>query len=154
MPKDINNCIESYWGRKFGRVFAHKMKLWFLEGFTEFLVPQMEESSTLLSDIIRFVILTRLDLTHTCCDIIGITNEYLDIGEIEEIRDEERTTLSELEELATAFEIEYKKLGFSLEVFLQGYWTTKMDEFLRQESALGEEEVKMARQLGVEFKLS
>jgi hypothetical protein len=134
--------------RKSDGLFAEKIKFWFLESFVEFFAPQLEDSSALPSEIIRFATFTRLDLTHTCCDIEPYRVQQLEVAEIEEIREEECITLSELEVLVTVFETEYRELGVSLKVFLQGHGSTKMEEFLHQQSALSEEEVKMARQLG------
>ena len=124
---------------RFGRLHAHEMKLWFLEGFTESLLPHLGNSSTSPNEIICFATFPRLDLTHTCCNIGGYAKKNTLV--LRRSR-KSATKNAELEELAAAFETEYKELGISLAEFLEGHWSTKMDEFLHRESALDEEEVK------------
>lgn len=126
---NFNKFIDSMFARKSDVLFAEKIKFWFLESFVEFFAPELEDSSALPSEIIRFATFTRLDLTHTCCDIGPYRVQQLEAAKIDEIREEKCITLSELEELVTVFETEYRELGVSLKVFLQGHWQKKWMSF-------------------------
>lgn len=108
--------------------------------------------------ILRFLTFERLEMTHTCCEHqfdyqrYRSTNNYFSVfdeNDRVEIQEEESADLKELEKLMLEFQHAYTDLGIPLPEFLQGYWTTRMDEVMSSKEAISEDEVGQIRELGV-----
>jgi hypothetical protein len=124
---------------------------WFIQRcFVELLLPELQESLAAARAIIRFLTFTEMELTHTCCypGENGLLSAFHK-DEVEEIRDEERVTLGELEDLMTEFEAKYDELRLPLAAFLGGYWMTRMQEVLQEEEPPNDDDLKQVRELGV-----
>lgn len=75
--------------------------------------------------VLRFVTCRSLDISHTCI------HEYyreIDAEEIEEIQDEERLLIMELNGLLPEFVLTLENLSVSFPDFLTGYWRACMNE--------------------------
>ena len=99
----------------------------------------------LWDEIIRFHTFHKLQLRHTCCrlDIWHVIKE-LDPEETNEIRDEDRQGIQLLESLLQEFEEE--RAGQDPIAFLDGYWTTRMDQVCQARGKIDQEKL---RELGV-----
>ncbi|KAF2234149.1 hypothetical protein EV356DRAFT_181625 [Viridothelium virens] len=107
------------------------------------LSEQINQSQCLCTAFIRFWTFERLGITHVCCH--GNRKSFrqcngeqhiLDPAEIQEIQEEERYTIAQLEELVTEFEMKYEELALNVEDFLEGYWDERMIEVLAVEGPL------------------
>ena len=105
------------------------------------------------AEILRFLTFERLEMTHTCCvyhpgpwchDYFSVFDDNNRV----EIQEEESADLEQLESLMLEFRRAYTDLGASLPDFLQGYWTTRMDQVMSEE-AIREDEASRIRELGV-----
>jgi hypothetical protein len=112
----------------------------------------------LAAEIIRAMTFNELGITHICnCSPIGLpTDKYhtqvrepFSDKEILRIHDEESLLIQQLEDLVAEFNAKYEELGIPLTEFLTGYWRTRMDEVLKEDEKLHEEEVKRMREVGV-----
>ncbi|KAL9024600.1 MAG: hypothetical protein Q9196_006400 [Gyalolechia fulgens] len=115
---------------------------WVLEN-----VPSKNFPVPVSREIIRLTTFEKLELRHTCCEYIY---EFVSVkrAEADEIRDEDRDGIQLLESLLPEFE---EKLGDGdIKSFIDGYWTTRMEEVL---AARDEEPVDRAgmREAGVIF---
>lgn len=75
--------------------------------------------------VLRFVTCRCLDISHTC---IREFRKEIDAEEIEEIQDEERLLIKELEDLLREFVAALGNLSLSLSDFLTVYWWDRMHE--------------------------
>ncbi|KAJ5434000.1 hypothetical protein N7491_004595 [Penicillium cf. griseofulvum] len=121
-----------------------KFLLWWTRGDTE-----------IGSKVIRFLTFDALGLKHSCCINISFGPWRMfklvdrEEEEVEEIRDEEKSRILELEKLLAELEIKFDDLGQPLMEFLEGYWHTRMIEVLSQRDPYDEEHVIESRQIGV-----
>ncbi|OJI98805.1 hypothetical protein ASPVEDRAFT_80437 [Aspergillus versicolor CBS 583.65] len=88
-------------------------------------------------DIIRLLTFTDLGLTHTCWHIGGkdwrtTTLDPFDEKEATEIRDEERYTIEELEDLVVELQREYNALEIPLWEYIQKHWCDRMSDYLEK----------------------
>jgi hypothetical protein len=109
-------------------------------------------------EILRILTFDTLELRHTCCamqNTLGIVKRYEDDAEISEIHDEERGTITKLEELMDEFFAKYEELGMPLVSFVEEYWQRRMDEVLGalENETLQDDEIAKIRELGVVLKL-
>ncbi|KAL8903184.1 MAG: hypothetical protein Q9171_007487 [Xanthocarpia ochracea] len=107
---------------------------WFLEN-----VPPKSFPVPVNREIIRLKTFEKLGLRHTCCSYEGGAFCYrvwgvwgvfktIEPAEADEIRDEDRDGIQLLESLLPEFE---EKLGDEdIKSFIDGYWTTRMEEVL------------------------
>ncbi len=106
-------------------------------------------------EVIRVATMKALGLRHTCCNMLMSDFQYSTRQEREEefqeIREEDSILLGALEDLVTEFTSQYDKRKDSLEVFLQNYWVSRMDQFLEElrERNMTDDEVQRLRDLGV-----
>lgn len=110
-----------------------------------FLGPHKLCPDWLVKEIIRYRTFEELKLRHTCCwwcPAYGITK--LEPEEQAEIRDEDHEKIELLEGLLLEFE-ENRGIQDVLS-FLEGYWTTRMDQILQEQGCVDEEAL---RELGV-----
>lgn len=99
----------------------------------------------LVKEIIRYRTFEDLKLRHTCCrwgPCFGITK--LEPEEQAEIRDEDHEKIELLEGLLLEFEENRGTQGVLS--FLEGYWTTRMDQVLQEQGCVDEDAL---RELGV-----
>lgn len=106
------------------------------------------------AEILRFVTFERLEMTHTCCVYHDEMerNDYFRVFDDNarvEIQEEESADLNQLETLMLEFRHAFTDLGAPLPEFLQGYWTTRMDEVMSGNEAISEEEASRIWELGV-----
>lgn len=89
-------------------------------------LPSQEHLIDLIApSVLRFVTCRRLNISHTCIhDYYG----GIDTEEIEEIQDEERLLILELEGLLAEFVQTLENLSLSFPDFLTGYWRARMKE--------------------------
>lgn len=115
--------------------------------FLRDLLPELAQDPEIVRESIRFMTFTRMKLRHTCCYAPHGDSllQDMDKEEVNEIRDEERELLAQLEELVAEFEEKYDGLGQPLVTFLEGYWMTRMEEVLSQEGEPGEDEIRRVR---------
>lgn len=103
--------------------------------------------------ILRFLTFERLEMTHTCCSPQGIYETcyfaVFDDNDRIEIQEEESAGLDELEKLMLEFQHAYTNLGVPLPEFLEGYWTTRMDEAMSGGEAISADEASQIREWGV-----
>jgi hypothetical protein len=99
-------------------------------------ILEMQRVSHSAGTIIRMLTFTDLGLTHTCCKLRlalpAITPMAPDLEDAEEIHEEERFFLWELELLVQEMEEEYEDLYVSLWEYIQDYWCTRVREFVLQ----------------------
>ena len=113
-----------------------------------FLGPHKLCPDWLVKEIIRYRTFEELKLRHTCCrwhpwdGNHGITK--LELEEQAEIRDEDHEKIELLEGLLLEFE-ENRGTQDVLS-FLEGYWTTRMDQVLQEQGCVDEDAL---RELGV-----
>ena len=97
-----------------------------------------------------------LELTHTChaslvqwhCGRLSV-KAPLSMDEINEIQEEERDLIQQLEDLVAEFEAKFDDLGIPLIPFLEEHWKPRMDEVLRANDEEKKEEKRRMRELGV-----
>ena len=106
-------------------------------------------------DIIRVMTFDKLGLTHTCPNVFSSVYSYrvrlpLSDVEIQEIQDEERFLIQELNDLVEEFESEFKDYGGTLVSFIEEYWRPRMDAVLEKDAAsIEEDEMARIREIGV-----
>lgn len=96
--------------------------------------------------VLRFVTFRRLDISHTC-----IHDRYrgFDAEEIEEIQDEERLSILELESLLAGFVQTLESDSRSFPDFLTGHWEARMREVESLSSVPSAETALKIREAGV-----
>lgn len=106
-------------------------------------------------ELIRLKTFEELELTHTCCK-----GEFYpwqsqppmpDEIEIDEIQEEERVLIAQLEDLVAEFNFEFEKRQEPLLEFLDGYWTERMEEVLAEPDSSDEEATRQIEELGVKI---
>ncbi|KAL8927117.1 MAG: hypothetical protein Q9208_002501 [Pyrenodesmia sp. 3 TL-2023] len=119
---------------------------WFFEN-----VPTEHLPIVSSQEILRLVTFEKLGLRHTCCEV-GLNGIY-DVyaakpEEVAEIRDEDHEGIQLLESLLSEFE--EKRGDENIKSFINGYWSTRMEELL---AARDEESVDRIalREIGVVF---
>jgi hypothetical protein len=89
-------------------------------------LPNQERFIDLIAPcVLRFVTCRWLDISHTC---IHYYHRGIDAEEIEEIQDEERISIFELESLLAEFVQALEDPSLSFPDFLTGYWRARMRE--------------------------
>ena len=106
--------------------------------------------SKIVEQVIRFETFEALQLSHTCCDFnyFGPVRWYPP-EEVQEIHEEWAELLSKHEDLVSEFCHKFREVGGTLVSFLEGYWQTRMDEVLKEEKPLDEEDGRRLRELGI-----
>ena len=106
--------------------------------------------SKIVEKVIRFETFEALQLSHTCCDFeyFKVIRRYTP-EEVQGIHEEWEELLSKHEDLVSEFCYKFKELGGTLMSFLKGYWQTRMDEVLKEEKPLDEEDRRRLREIGV-----
>lgn len=126
---------------------------WFRQ-ILQFLIEWTKSRPGVDQAVIRFLTFDALGLKHTCCvEINDYDNakdmESRDKSEIMNILDEDRRGLEDLELLVHEFEAKFEELCLPVMESLEGYWHTRMLEFLLKRDPYDEEHHKGARSLGV-----
>lgn len=95
--------------------------------------------------ILRFTTFKILDITHTC------SHEYRKIKpeEIEEIQDEEKLSIFDLERLLAQFLEELDVHGLQLPSYITGLWRRNMDSFLSAPRPHSVKEITQILELGI-----
>lgn len=74
-----------------------------------------------------------------------------DRQEVDEILDEDRLGVEALETLVAEFDAKFDELGLPIMDFMQGFWYTRMIEYLSARDPYDQEHVVQSRKLGVEL---
>ncbi|KAL3467110.1 hypothetical protein BJX64DRAFT_283835 [Aspergillus heterothallicus] len=123
----------------------------------EFLISHEETLPGSARPIIRSMTFDALGLTHTCCRHLNENHLFViedrDLGEVQEIREEEKAFLERFECLVEELNSQFYDLGLPLLSFLQEYWHPRIMDFLAQRDLHDEEHVVGASQLGVQLSL-
>ena len=133
-------------------VVHEEFRLWMIEWIERLLGHRHETWQWLSREIIRYETFKNLGLTHTCCRMenwLPGMPLLRDSVECEEIRDEERFLIDELNTLVEEFQEKYTELGVPVSDFLKGYWKTRMEEVKNEEGSLDDEEIAKIRDVGV-----
>ncbi|RMJ27655.1 hypothetical protein PHISP_01507 [Aspergillus sp. HF37] len=96
--------------------------------------------------VLRFITCRNLNISHTC------THEYykgIDAGEIEEIQDEERSLILELNSLLAEFLAKSKGSGLSFPDFLTRIWWVRMNDIQSSREPPCEEDIRQVHEAGV-----
>ncbi|TGO50784.1 hypothetical protein BCON_0176g00170 [Botryotinia convoluta] len=108
-------------------------------------------------EIIRFATFTILELTHTCC----VYHPYsegspphhftpFDIGDHQDIQEEESAQIEELEILVKDFDSKYIELAQPILKFFDGYWRSRMLDYdIINTKPYTRDELEKIRELGV-----
>ncbi|KAI1412270.1 hypothetical protein F5Y13DRAFT_200266 [Hypoxylon sp. FL1857] len=107
-------------------------------------------------EYIHLITFARLGMKHTCCrfglayprvsdDMI----HFLDLTEIEEIREEDRYLAERLEVLTKEFGEKFRELNVSFTQFVGDYLWPKLDEIEKERDELTPEESRALRETGV-----
>ena len=96
--------------------------------------------------VLRFITCQALDISHTC---IREYRTVMEAEEIEEIHEEERDAIFELETLLSEFLAELEHSSQSFSKFLTGYWQARMNEFLSARVVPSAETLSQIRDIGV-----
>ncbi|TGO07536.1 hypothetical protein BTUL_0267g00040 [Botrytis tulipae] len=111
----------------------------------------------LAPEIIRFATFTILELTHTCC----VYHPYsegspphhftpFNIGDHQDIQEEESSQIEELELLVQDFESKYIELAQPILKFFDGYWRSRMLDYdIINTKPYTQDELEKIRELGV-----
>ncbi|KAJ5370080.1 uncharacterized protein N7496_006172 [Penicillium cataractarum] len=140
-----------------GKINVEDPGFWFREMVT-FSLPLTGDNLEVYRAVIRFLTFDALGLRHVCCVEESVGPWYYlklqdrDRQEVEEILDEERLGLEDLEMLVTEFEAKFDELGLPIMDFLQGCWYSRMASFLLERDPYDQEHVLESRKLGVELK--
>ncbi|KAJ5793745.1 hypothetical protein N7457_000344, partial [Penicillium paradoxum] len=135
-----------------------KFKFKFKE-LIKFFLKWIGENAELDWRVIRFFTFDALGLKHSCCVVnkrflhrhfkLQIREE----GEVQEILDEERFRLEDLETLLDELKVKFDELGQPVIEFLEGHWQTRMVEYLSQRDIHDEEHVIESRRLGIKLEV-
>ena len=108
--------------------------------------PSIPCPDWLVKELIRYGTFKVLELRHTCCWWYHYKGDFtkLEPEEQVEIRDEDHEKIELLESLLQEFE--EKRGTQDVLSFLEGYWTTRMDQVLQQQGCVDEEAL---REIGV-----
>ncbi len=132
----------SFWMEKDDEtLFSAWIRRWFFEN-----VPTEHLSTVSSQEILRLTTFEALGLRHTCCEYVHNKLHTVDPEEAAEIRDEDDEGIQLLESLLSEFE---EKRGVeNIKSFIDGYWSTRIEEVL---AARDEEPVDRAamREVGV-----
>ncbi|KAI1631059.1 hypothetical protein F4809DRAFT_634069 [Biscogniauxia mediterranea] len=112
------------------------------------------QSEMLFESVIRVLTFHRLGIRHTCCNKAKNQNHTTYFGdELDCIRDEDEALLKRLEVLVTEFVNKFSRGGCTLSEFIQGTWTTRMEQIDEEERSriLTQEEKDSLRSIGVEL---
>ncbi|EON66425.1 hypothetical protein W97_05522 [Coniosporium apollinis CBS 100218] len=113
-------------------------------------------SARVALELIRLKTFEELELTHTCCkgEIYYLRQSQPpmpDETEIDEIQEEQRIFIAQLEDLVAEFSFEFEKRQEPLLEFLDGYWTERMKEVLAEPYSSDEEAIRQIEELGVKI---
>lgn len=115
-------------------------------------------------DVIRFLTFAALDMTHTCCvheeqHSFEVTDKHpeqkqhlirlMEATEIEEIRDEEKLLIEQLDELVDKFMKDLHTSGRSLSEFLREDWQRTMFTILSDEKEPSNDDFRRLSDVGV-----
>ncbi|KAI1467891.1 uncharacterized protein F4812DRAFT_459172 [Daldinia caldariorum] len=116
-----------------------------------------ENKSKVSLEYIRLITHWSLGMRHTCCHLDDSPEleqgcnlvHVLDIGEIQEIREEERYLAKRLETLVDEFEKRFQELNVPLSRFMEEYMIPRLEEVKEERDELSAEELHAIRETGV-----
>ncbi|KAM0126209.1 hypothetical protein ACHAO1_010206 [Botrytis cinerea] len=114
---------------------------------------------TLAPEIIRFATFSILGLTHTCCVYHSYSEGSpphhftpFNIGDHQDIQEEESAQTEELELLVEDFESKYIELAQPILKFFDGYWRSRMLDYdIINTKPYTQDELEKIRELGVKI---
>lgn len=120
-----------------------------------FLISRTERNEEVDFAIIRLMTFDALDLTHTCCrksdDYMDHRIVYMDMEEVEEIRDEESGLLNGFENLLADLVLEFRRRDIPVMEFLRGPWYRKVIGHVNHVDSFDELHVEGVRGVGLEL---
>lgn len=149
MLRACYSILDGGWGKTFGTSTVKMVKIWLVGALIDFVKPYLKEDDSLLRDTVRFVTFDRLDLTHTCCNTDSPIEDCLRLAEVQEIQEEERLILNDLEELLASFKPNHEEFEALLESLLGRQWSRRMGHSSCEKEISAHDSVLQARKLGV-----
>ncbi|TGO50978.1 hypothetical protein BOTNAR_0373g00100 [Botryotinia narcissicola] len=143
--------------------FSLDSTYWIMRAYIMFLLQFIgtdnDSWKILAPEIIRFATFTILELTHTCCvyhpNSKGSPPHHFtpfDIGDHQDIQEEESSQIEELELLVQDFESKYIELAQPILKFFDGYWRSRMLDYdIINTKPYTQDELEKIRELGVRF---
>ncbi|OKP12712.1 hypothetical protein PENSUB_1652 [Penicillium subrubescens] len=136
---------------------SHEDLGFWLRETVAFVLIWIGESRKVCQEIIRFFTFDALSLTHVCC--VDEWNRHFCCSrlqtrnrrEVEEILDEEKLGVGNLEKLVAEVNEKFDELGFPIIVFLQGHWYSRIVEFLSERDPYDEEHHVELGKIGVKL---
>lgn len=111
----------------------------------------------ILPEVLRLLTFKTLGITHTCAHPKVLRSNLsfrpFDPEDAQEIHEEERDLVQELECLVLEFMSDYKRLGLPFGEFLREHWCNRMDEILSKSESLSEEQKHQIQEIGVILEL-
>jgi hypothetical protein len=136
---------------------SHEDPGFWLRETVAFALIWVGENRKVCQEVIRFFTFDALNLTHVCCSKKS-NRRYIptllvkrDKKEVEEILDEEKLGLGNLERLVAEFNEKFDELGRPIMDFLKGYWYSRMIEFLSERDPYDEEHHVELGKIGVKL---
>lgn len=112
LAEDDDDTVVTAWGRR-----------WFFDN-----VPTEHLSTVSSQEILRLITFEELGLRHTCCEFYVSLFRTPKPEEVDEFRDEDHEGIQLLESLLSEFE--EKRGDEDIKSFVNGYWSTRMEEVL------------------------
>lgn len=111
----------------------------------------------ILPEVLRLLTFKTLGITHTCAHpkvlCSRVSFRPFDPEDAQEIHEEERDLVEELECLVLEFTSDYKRLGLPFGEFLREHWRNRMNEILSKRESVGEEQKHQIQEIGVVLEL-
>ena len=136
--------LEKKWAKGLGDLPDRDLEL--AKCLMSLLEPQNTCEDWLIDEIIRFTTFQELQLKHTCCIRDDILGNFIDPepDEVNDFREEDSEGIELLEELMIEFR--NQRGDQNLMTFLDGYWTSRMEEVRRTQ---GKVDLEQSREMGI-----
>ncbi|KAI1350636.1 hypothetical protein F5Y01DRAFT_325881 [Xylaria sp. FL0043] len=109
-----------------------------LINYVNTLAEAIEKFYTPVESIIRCITFNRLGIRHTCCASIEDYTLTLPVdygSDFDELREEDRHRVYQLDKLVADFMEQYENSGLSLSDFISGPWVERMSRLKREEES-------------------
>jgi Ankyrin repeats (3 copies) len=155
LKEHVKQCKRQY--RRKPRLLLDTELVDFLGNYLLGIQKSTEDFAKLSNTIIRSITFGALDLTHTCCEFKSTwtfkdyPRPMLRVFPSEmagDIRDEEKYTIEQLDNLVEEFTANFLKVKVPLKDFFERYWERRITEVL-QDDVIDEDEKTQLRELGV-----
>jgi hypothetical protein len=115
---------------------------------------QAHASPFMMIEMVRTITFNELDLTHTCHyveDWPHLSRLRYTQSAIDDIHYSEQKDITLLDQLMEEFESVWELQQNTLQDFLDGYWTQRMEEIHAERAAVPDEGIEQLKELGVSF---